>query len=566
MIARNNLISLFVLLAGLSTGFFIARVTGDLFEISFYEKDNTKNALLEYEKDPDSKDLSVIFLPFYGFESVGDMNNFALSQKMTGPFADLDSIEAYRVSNYFGADSMLVATLLTYLNSSFEIMSKGLYISDSYMHSQEAPGLRTAPVPWFSGVGVLEASSAVLSKVYYHSGKSYQNVIDEGFEAVKGAIALKQLLTGVRDLVDVNHAEFDRMLSSVDYEIELFRLLDYYRRFFMNYYRWIDTGDEQAKSNYLLAMGQCKSFLSYYREKYAGRPETMGIELSEAERGIRLAGNASRSVRWARVTVVLALFLLVMGIPGLLRDRAHRRFAGTLYFDGFFRPYLVSGLNSYHGTGRFAILLIIIYMLALVEISSFASFLIPLIIGGVGLLSLFSITLLINRGIATGRILVSLLSPGILLMTFVLLFVAVRGPAYFWYHFWVSDFFRLLFLSVFFMLLFRKIQVSIVLTRKWGGRNMKGSAALVFLVTGFLFLIAGLALLFLGFEESLTVLNSELLIFPGELSRITWMAEPHWISQKLPVWIVCLSCGIMAASWLILLSNRKKKGASIYRS
>ena len=59
-----------------------------------------------------------------------------------------------------------------------------------------------------------------------HYRNQFQDVVEEGFEAVQGAIALKELLLEVKDRVSANPDDFDQLIASVDYEIELFRLLD----------------------------------------------------------------------------------------------------------------------------------------------------------------------------------------------------------------------------------------------------------------------------------------------------------------------------------------------------
>ena len=51
-------------------------------------------------------------------------------------------------------------------------------------------------------------------------------------------------------------------------EVDLLRLKDYYRQFFMHYYRWLDTGDTQSSVQYKLALGQFKATVDWLEEKY----------------------------------------------------------------------------------------------------------------------------------------------------------------------------------------------------------------------------------------------------------------------------------------------------------
>jgi len=374
---------------------------------------------------------------------------------------------------------------------------------------------------------------------------------------VKGAVTLKDRLLEVRDRVTINREDFDQLLASLDYEIELFRLLDYYRQFFMNYYRWIDTGDTHAKSTYKMAMGQFKAVMNYHGQKYGGDLNTLGMDFSEARVGIDVAEQTPHSIRWARVVVAIAMFLLLMSIPGFVRDRAHKKFAGSLYFDALFRPYLISDLTAYHGKRRLAILLVTLYLFSLVIFSSFTSLIFPISVGALGLSFAVGLALFMNRGRDFPQIMVTLMAPKMIIMSLILVFAAIRGPMFFWYQVWISDIFRILFLAVLMMLFFRKFQVFIIMGKKWSHRSTSGAVAMVFIIFGIQLLLAGLALQIFGLEESLTALNNELLVLPGGLSKIMGITTHLGIPLELPLWIIYAGSGITGCSFILFLFNRK---------
>ena len=199
----------------------------------------------------------------------------------------------------------------------------------------------------------------------------------------------------------------------------------------------------------------------------------------------------------------------------MIRDRANRRFAGTLLFDSLFRPHLINDQNVYHGTKRLALFLVSLYVLSLVIFSAFNSLLFPLCLGGLGLLFVLILTLFIGYRQGVARMVVSLMAYKVLISSALLVVVAIRGPFYFWYHMWTSDLFKTLFLALFIMLLFRKFQVYLIMGKQW--RGGRGAGALVFLALGIQGLIAGIALWAFGLETSLTALNDQLLILPGGL-------------------------------------------------
>ena len=390
------------------------------------------------------------------------------------------------------------------------------------------------------------ASFAVFSNLYFSTREEYQEVINEGLLAVKEAIAWKDLVLETREIGSKNEEDFDRIITSMDYEIELVRILDYYRQFFMNYYRWIDTGESQSKTSYQLAMGQLMAVMEFHEEKYAKDNVAAGIDFEEARQGVVVSKNTGRSVRWARVVVVLSLFLLVLGVPGLVRDRANRRFAGTLYFDAIFRPSRVESHHVYHGTTRLSLLMVALYVLGLVIFSGFSSLLFPVIIGGLGLIYIILLAIFIHRGSNFRNILISLMAPKLLMMAFILLFIAVRGPIYFWSQMWVSNLFRVLFFSLFIMFLFRKFHSNVVLCRKWSGGKVAPSIAYIFTALGIQLLLAGLALQFFGLEHCLTSLNNDLLVLPRGLSENIGITTLLGIPMEITPWIIYFAWGLMA--------------------
>ena len=325
----------------------------------------------------------------------------------------------------------------------------------------------------------------------------------------------------------------------------------------MNYYHWLETGDAQAQSSYKIAMGQFKAVLDYHHQKYEGNLNTLGFDFEEANSGIKVIEHTPDTVRWARVVIVIILFLLVMGIPGFVRDRAHRKFAGSLYFDALFRPYLISRLSAYHSSGRFAFFMVILYVMGLVIFSSFTSVLFPLCLGGLGLGFAFTLSFFLKRGRDYGRILITIMAPKLIIVVLLLALVAVRGPMFFWYQFWVSALFKSIFIIAFILLLFRKFQIYFILGRKWSHRNNPGSVSQVFLVWGIQLLLVGLALEFFGLEESLTALNNELLLLPGGLSKIMGITTHLGIPLQLPLWIIYIAGGISGLSFIMFLFNRK---------
>ena len=239
------------------------------------------------------------------------------------------------------------------------------------------------------------------------------------------------------------------------------------------------------------------------------------MDLEELMTGTSVAAQTDRSVRWARVLTVILLFMLVMGIPRFIRDRDYRKFAGSLYFDAIFRPNKVSDLSAWHSIVRLAVTLIILYLFGGVILSSFSSWLLPVALGALGMLPMVFLIMVIKHRTKSIEIAVSLMAPKVLILVVVLGVVAVRGPMFFWYHIWVSELSRTIFLAVFTMMVFHKFHVHMVLIRKWSHLNRRRAAALLGMAAAIQLLVSGILLMGFGLEKSLHALNKDVLLLPG---------------------------------------------------
>ena len=401
-------------------------------------------------------------------------------------------------------------------------------------------------------------SSLELSHIYNASKSDFQEVVDGGIHALRETSVQRDLLLRSRDTATSGQEEYDRRIESLEYKTELLSLLDYYTNYFMHYYRWIDTGDMPSSVSYKLAMGQFRATVGYHQEKYKEKPNPPGTDLEDLLTGTAVAGQTNRAMRWARVLAVVLLFMLIMGIPRFIRDRGYRKFAGSLYFDALFRPHMVSDLNAWHSISRLAVSLIILYLFGGVILSSFSSWLVPVVLGLLGLLPLVFLTLVMDNSRKSAEIIVSLMAPKVFILVMVIAIAAVRGPMYFWYHFWVSQLFRALFLAVFVMLIFHKLHVNMVLTRKWSHRNRRGATSMVGMATGLQLLVAGILLSWFGLEESLLSLNDDLLILPGGGSDSPGITGFLGLSPELPFWLMIFSGILVLISLLVFLFNRKR--------
>ncbi|RLD50156.1 MAG: hypothetical protein DRI97_17320 [Bacteroidetes bacterium] len=412
--------------------------------------------------------------------------------------------------------------------------------------------LSNLPV-FYNEQDIPDPSTTNLSTIYVHSKEHFKEVLIQGSNAIREAARRRNLLIQARDRVTDNHAAYEHLILQSERTVDLLRLQDYYGQFYMHYYRWLDSGDAQSAVQYKLSLGQFKATLDYVMEKHQEDPALSPGEVEELRLAIRIVEQSNRTMRWARVVVVVLLFLLLMGIPGLIRDNGYKRFAATLYFDSVFRPNLISDLNRWHSMQRMAPALLLLYLFSLVICSSFISWKIPLLFGALGLIPVIVLTAMSDKKQKLSALLISFMSPMMLVLILVIGIVAVRGPNFFWYQIWGAEVFRGLFFSLLFMLIFRKLHVYMILVRKWSNRTKSASAAMVWGAFGMQILLAGTLFYWFGPKESMVALNGEVLFLPEE-----FLGSPATLLS-----ILMIITGIVTAgALLVYFLNRKREHES----
>jgi len=406
-------------------------------------------------------------------------------------------------------------------------------------------------LPAFYNRDDIPAASALnLSTIYELSRQQFQEVLNQGQDGIMEAARRRNLLVQSRDRVTTDHEAYEQLIFLAEREVDLLRLKDYYSQFYMHYYRWLDSGDGQSAVQYKLALGQFKATLDYTMEKFMEDPALKDREHEEMQTAIRIAEQSDRTIRWARVVVVILIFLLVMGIPRFIRDSGYKRFSASLYFDALFRPNMISDLHAWHSVQRMALAFLLLYLFGMLISSSFISWRIPLVFGLLGLFPVIMLTLMSGQHRRLPEILVSFMAPKILILILILGIVALRGPGFFWYRIWSSELFRGLFISLLSMLIFRKFYVNMILARKWSHRNRSGSASMVWMALGLQLLIAGTVMYCIGPEDSLQALNRELLLLPEYLLESTSM---------LLRWMMITAGVLTAGSLTIFILNRRRE-------
>jgi hypothetical protein len=503
--------------------------------------------------------------PFHGFNLITDLNVYAISRLIQDPNQYLVDITKDWISETFGDDSLLLDTLSLLLLQSHQTAVKGLYIKEFAQWEVRALGLEPPPMLWIFKWDIVGGGSSVLSNIYYISRNNLDSAIDEGYQAVKEAEKYKQMAISVKTKVNKNLEQYNQLIASIDYQINLFKTLAYYRNYFLKYYQWLDSGDKDAYKEWILALDNFMIAYEVHQDKYQGNLDFPAYNFTEALAGIKIAGRSNTMIGLSRLIFILMLFTVFAGLPILQRKYSFYplKSIGAMFWTALFSP-----LSSFQKRKGFCIPALGIFWYFLLILSSilvFTSFAAPqfawlmftslsIYIAGLFLLNY-------KQSAAKSIELVSVLAPIIIILAIVMAFSAIRGPFYFWQLFWVSNSFRLFFISLFVALIFYAYWVLYFRQKRLFELNHLQTIARVLVIQGIQFFALGFAGRWIGLEKSLTALNDELLVLPGGLSRILGITTHLGIPKQIPDYLLLAAAILLVFALLFQIIHTvvKKK-------
>jgi len=500
--------------------------------------------------------------PFHGFNLITDLNVNTTAQLALNPGLDIRGQAENWIRNHFGEDPVMVATLGDVLLSSFEIMKKGLYISEFAKKEVKALGLLPPPMLWIFEWDIVTAGNSVLSYVHFISGERTQAMVDEGLEAAAGARMMKRNVLQIKDRIEKNHRDFDKLIAALDYEINLFEVLAAYRTYFLNYYAWIVSGDASAFEAWNASLPAFLDKEDVHTRTYGHNLDFPAFNFTEAKIGVHLAKNTVTSRNMAAILSIAAIVALLSGLilkPGSRWCTGIRTAAEALVMP--FRQEAVQPSQAPSLLAPVSMFLMTI-VLAPLCLTYFAAPITTTAIYG------FSATYLVMLLLFLGRknlpALISTLAPVMLLCLIYLLVSSIRGPGFPWYFFWTSEGFRMaLVVSSVFLLLWSYV-VLYASGRKWFKQTPGTMVSMIVIMEGVQLTLLGVVSHMATLEKSLTAVNDELAVLPGGLSRILGITTHLNIPTDIPVYLIGAGICLTGTGFLFRGMMRKtmfKKGS-----
>jgi hypothetical protein len=474
--------------------------------------------------------------PFHGFWLPIDANVYATAHLAWNPGLDLNHLTEKWVRKNFGVDPLTVSHLSQIMDLSRNAVLRGFYIRQFARKAVIAGGLE--PPPTFFIWDIVSGSSPVLSTVYYVCRDNLEGAIAEGFEAVQTVRHMIDLARNLSPETSEQKKLYGKLLESLIYEKNLFLTLAWYRKAFLSYYHWLETGSPDSRLTYKKSFVEFQRVKKAHLKKYEGDLDFPAYNFFAADVGMAHAQRSPVMIWLARILLFAATAFFFAGTragqqitpqyPGkaMVRDCwlsfvAPNRRSQTKTESSW--DYLVLGVP-------FAIITV-----DLLTFSSFLSFHFP--VWTLLALTVFVASLIISC--RTPVSLVPLLTPVgavLLILTSLLMgVVSVRGPLFFWYLFWTNPWFRFSFFSLSIFLL-----LWLLFTLFTRGKNLLNHTALlaggslVVALGGVCVVIGSLAAL-VGLESCLTAINNEMAFLPLSLSKVLGIATHLNISAELPI-------------------------------
>lgn len=500
--------------------------------------------------------------PFHGFNVITDANVFATAKLAQNPFADIRDMTAEWIHLYFGDDSLMTENLTEMLLMSHDITREGLYITEFAKYDVRALGLEPPPMMWIFEWDMAGASSSALGSIYYVCKPNLNAAVDEGYKAVEGVEKMKQLVAGVSGRATKNKGDFEKLQASLDYQENLFMVLASYRSFFLHYFHWLDTGNKESLEKGQNALDSYQQIEKLHQQKYTSNLDFPAYNFREANVGAVVASRNLEAASSARflIFVLIASILLTVFVKNPLFRKQYGVNGLSLVWKSIFSPSTINSPPLSKTDKRAAVLFLFLCIYGGLYI--FTSFSAPLFVGFLLALTLLYVLQLYiwfgSKKSAHNFLSILPAASAILIIALPLLVASVRGPMFFWYLFWTSSLFRLIFFSIFIFSLLWTYYVLYVSSRKVFGLSRLKTIAIMLLIQG-IQLVAGAAIvLAAGFEKTLTAFNDELLVLPGGLSRILGITTHLNIPVEVPVWLLYKGI-VLAAIGLVLLAAEKLK-------
>jgi hypothetical protein len=394
--------------------------------------------------------------PLHGFWLWTDANVFVASRLAIDPDADVATLAREWAASTFSRDPGIVEAVATALNETRTAVLDGFYIRPFAEREVRVPGLELPPLMWIFEWDMVGGWHSLLSLVYSGTRDEVHTAIEQGHAAAGTVRRVRQrLATAFSTANPADCSSCSAALRSLDYQESVFDVLAEWRQSFLSYYQWLDTGSDDAWREWRVGRSRFEATASRHRRQFGNDLDFPALDLTSAARAIAVADRGA-SIRTVAIGIVVVVMTLI--VVGSMRRRDSRsridavRSLARLTWIAVVAPWrLATETVDLRIASAVTALALLIVGFLMGTLTGFAS---PWVeAGSVLVVAVVAVAFESTASAAferqgRGRLLLAAVAPLVPGAIVLLAVIAYASPLGFWYWFWTSPVFRVVFVSI----------------------------------------------------------------------------------------------------------------------
>jgi Glycosyl hydrolase family 67 C-terminus len=489
-----------------------------------------------------------------------DLDAYLTARLAWDPQTDVGAATADWVRASFSADPATAGAIAQVLALSRSAITDGLYIGPFASQTVKALGLAPPPMMWIFEWDIVTGDTAVLDSIYAVSRGHLDEAIAQGERAVQTAQRMRELVGGTDPATFTDPALRQRLLDTLDYEVDLFSTLSAYRTMVLRHAQWLDTGSATADQQWRQARTAYLAARSAHVQRYGADTDLPAYNFTAADLGLARA-DRDVSMAWlARALLVALLGLLAVGLFAGRRGSGERTAGLHALWVGATQPWRVASLEAPASrTARLTVWLVpaIALVLSRLIYTWFAS---PAhLVVTLGAWLLFAVALaLLTRGRDRYHLWAAVGGAALLRTVILLVALVTRGPGHYWMNFWIHPLLRSAYVTIAFAAFGWVFLAAWFVLRDRYRLAVRAALGRLLLAIGAPLAVLGGLIAVLGLERALTWWDDQMNLLPWGLHRILGITVYLGIPTILPTVAAVLGVLLMVAGGLLTAPCRRR--------
>lgn len=506
-----------------------------------------------------------------GFWQLYELDTVAASALARDPETDVADVTAGWARQWFSDDPETVAAIVQAMDASRQAIEQGMYIEAFADQRVFAIGLEPPPMMWIFEWDILTGDSAVLDVLYAISrdatGGDIESVIEGGREAVAIVEAMREAVSSTDAATWRDPALRDAFVGTLDYELDVLRMLGAYRAMILHQGEWHDTLSPDAYAAWEADRAEFEALAAAHLERYEGNLDYPAFNLTAAQLGVERAERDLTMAWIARGLLVLAVAWVVIGVLAARTSLVRRpgAAAARAAWLSSTRPWRAreSTLGMLE-LDRWLLLAVPAALLVATRAvqTSFLSWTHLAVVLGAWLVFAGVVRLFVGR-LSPWPVIAAVGGAVVLRCIVTLAALSFSGPGGYWFAFWTEPLLRTLYIAVAFALfVWVFVAAGWALTAQVGARRATGY---VLAAIGAALTVPSAIIGAIGLETALTLWNDEMGLLPWGLARILGITTYLEIPPETPWIAAAFGAVLFVVGLLLALPWRRRVAAASAR-